>query len=177
MRRVAVVSLAIAMLLGVTAGIAVATDVGWTGRVVGEVVATDSGHDGLSVGFRAVARPTDESFSRAHGSGYYDFNGNAFHVRVTHMCVSESEGTASVWGPVKVKSGSFSGGELVKGDSGYGVLSLLDNGDGIVSARAAIAVEFFPTIPDVIAVNCEHSPTFPAPFPATGLGELNLISK
>lgn len=176
MRRIAVVSLAIALFLGVTAGIALATDVGWTGRVVGEVVATDSGHDGLSVGFRAVAKPTEESFSRAHGSGYYEYNGNAFRLRITHMCVAESEGTASVWGHVKVKSGSFRDGALVKGDTAYGVLSLLDNGNGTVSARAGIAVDFS-DIADVIAVNCEHSSAHPAPFPARGPGDLDLISK
>lgn len=177
MRRLIIIATTAVLLLSALAGIAAATDVGWTGEVTGDVVAEDP-YPGLAIDLSIKARPTTKSFVQAHGWGHYAYDGNAFRLRVTRACVTESESTVTAWGIARVTSGSFQSGTLTRGDKAYGILSLLDNGDGTVSARAGIGTDWEATIPGFVAVNCEHSPPdLVAPFPATGPGELAFMEK
>ncbi|MEA3510651.1 MAG: hypothetical protein U9R51_04370 [Actinomycetota bacterium] len=181
MRRLLIIAMATALLLSVDVGAVGAFDPdAWTGQAAGGMVATDSGHDGLTVDLRAVTRPVELNWTAAHGSGQYEYDGNAFRLRITHACVDPAERTVTVWGHAKVKSGSFEafeGGTLVPGDKAYGVLSLLDEGDGIVSARAGI---FDYNDHDgaftMIAQQCEY-PAVGSEFPATGPGDLKIKPK
>jgi hypothetical protein len=175
MRRLIIVAMATALFLSIIAGIAVATDVGWRGNVAGEMVASNPGYDGLAIDLDIGAVPNNKHFVHAHGRGHYEYQGNAFRLRVTSACVTESEDTVTAWGPAKVTAGSFNSGALVQGDKAYGILSLRLNEDDTVSARAVIATEFFPAIPDVVANNCEFvDDEF---FPATGSGTLEFDAK
>jgi len=183
MRRLLVIATATALFVSVAVGIAGASETeelpweAWTGKVTGNMVATNLGFEGLTVDLSAVTRPTVENWTKARGQGYYEFDGNAFRLRVTHACNYSGFNTVTVWGPAKVKSGSFHDGEFVKGYKGYAVLSLLDEGDGVVSARAG----FFDYDDDdgiftMIAQQCEY-PDPSAVFPATGSGELVFEAK
>lgn len=99
--------------------------------------------------FAVVGSPTADSLTAAHGWGQYSYDGNFFRLRVTHAGINAAEGTASAWGPAKVKAGSFDvweGETLVRKDKAYAVLSLLNSGDGAVLARAGIEADFLPTI-------------------------------
>jgi hypothetical protein len=179
MRRVISIAMAIALFLSVTAGTSGAAP--WIEKAGGGMVATDAEHSGLEVELSVASSPTPEAYTAAHGKGHYSFEGNSFRLRATFTCIDATQGTVTAWGPAMVTAGSFDvwgGVTLERTDKGYAVLSLLDNGDGTVSARAGIAVDFFDggVLPTMIAQNCEY-PHSSAVFPATGPGELSFTSK
>ena len=178
MRRVIVFAITTALFLSVAAGLAVAAP--WVDKAEGGMVASDAGHAGLAIDLAVTTAPKPDNYTAARGQGEYSYNGNIFRLRVTHACVNAAEHTVTAWGPATVRSGSFDvpvGGPLVKTDRAYAVLSLLDNADGTVSARAGIAADFFDggVLPTMIAENCEWP--LEGAFPATGAGELDFTTK
>ena len=178
MRRAIVFATTTALFLSIAAGIAIAAP--WVDKATGEMIASDAGHAGLAIDLAVTTAPEPDNYTAARGQGEYSYDGNIFRLRVTHACVNAAEHTVTAWGPASVRSGSFEvpeGGPLVKTDKAYAVLSLLDNGDGTVSARAGIAADFFDGghLPTMIAGNCEWP--LEGEFPATGAGQLNFTNK
>jgi hypothetical protein len=191
MRRLLIIAMATALFVSVAVGIAEAEtsweEDAWFGSAEGHMVAADAGHRGLTIDLTIKTKPKELNWTGAHGRGYYEYEGNAFRLRVTHACVIRPEDhTLTVWGPARVTSGSFDDGALVKGDKGYAVLSLIDEGNGIVSARAGM-FDVRPPVPPneddpydpvftMIAQQCE-APAAGSAFPATGPGTLEFTAR
>lgn len=194
MKRLLVIAMATALFMSVAVGTAVAAP--WVEKAKGGMVDDGTSYPGLAVDLRVTSTPIDGIWTLAHGAGHYSYMGNSFTLRATRTCVNSAEGTVTAWGPANVTAGSFTvmktiGNDpevwewvtLERGDKGYAVLSLLDNGDGTVSARAGIAADFFAggqppetSLPTMIAQNCEY-PHSSAVFPATGPGEIVFKAK
>lgn len=170
MRRAIVIVMATALFLSVTAGIAGAAP--WEEKAAGGTVSTN--YPGLTVDLAAFFRPEVDHANAANGQGQYYYQGNAYRLRVTAACLDAAAGTVTAWGPAVVTAGSFKSGTLVRGDRAYGVLSLRDDGDGFVSARAGIASDFFDEgLATMVAEQCGG----PGRFPAAGSGELDFTAK
>lgn len=194
MRRLLVIAMATALFMSVAVGSAVAAP--WVEKAKGGMVDDGTSYPGLAVDLRVTSTPIDEIYTLAHGAGHYTSMGNSFTLRATRTCINSAEGTVTAWGPANVTAGSFRVMKTIdddpeiwewvtleRGDKGYAVLSLLDNGDGTVSARAGIAADFFAggqppetSLPTMIAQNCEY-PHSSAAFPATGPGGLVFKAK
>lgn len=172
MRRLLIIATATALFLSVAVGIAGALDSdAWFGSARGHMVVTDPDYDGLKIRLAVETAPIELNWTRAEGRASYAYDGDAFRLDVTHACVHPEKNTIAVWGPASVKSGSFDDGALVKGDEGYAVLSLLDEGKGVISARAGIFAGPNDPAFTMIAQQCEWPATGSA-FPATGHGNL-----
>lgn len=173
MRRLLVIATATALFMSVAVGMAGAElyEYAWPGKVTGSMIATD----GFTVDLRAVTRPTEDNWTKAHGSAYHEFDGNAFRLRITHACVDEDNDTVTAWGVARVTAGSFDGGNLVRGDKAHAALSLRDDGSGIVSGDLSIAATWDDAIPVHIAVYCQW-PT-DGTFPIGGEGIVDFVPK
>jgi hypothetical protein len=168
MRRLFVIVMTMALFLSVTAGIAGAAS--WEEKATGGMVATN--YAGLTVDIAAF----EEVGGGFRGQGSYYFNGKAYHVDASEVCINTVTGTVTIHGTAKVQSGTFgpwgSSPAIGVGDDAYGLLSLKDMGDGIVRARAGIRATQA-ELQSAINVQCGGSPI----FPAVGPGDLNVKAK